>query len=100
MNHIVKTNCNFIRGYSEAPGVFFSRITGGTAARTRPYIWTWKQLLFPNVTVQIFGPGYEPALRIPSGDEYDSGRETLTILPEDRALTVRITEGDGYRDQL
>ena len=97
MNHIVKRIAILSGVYAAALGVFFFANNRWNSGQDQAVYMDMEAASLPSVTVQMLD---EPALRIPSGDEYDSGRGNADHPAGGPGTYRAYYRRNGYRDQL
>mgnify|MGYP002618775345 CR=1 FL=1 len=93
MNHIVKRIAILSGVFAAALGVFFFANNRWNSGQDQAVYMDMEAASLPSVTVQMLDRDMNRLYGYRQEMNTTAAGETLTILPEDRALTVRITEG-------
>ena len=93
MNHIVKRIAILSGVFAAALGVFFFANNRWNSGQDQAVYMDMEAASLPSVTVQMLDRDMNRLYGYRQEMNTTAAGETLTILPENRALTVRITEG-------
>lgn len=93
MNHIVKRIAILSGVFAAALGVFFFANNRWNSGQDQAVYMDMEAASLPSVTVQMLDRDMNRLYGYRQEMNTTAAGETLTILPEDRALTVHITEG-------
>lgn len=93
MNHIVKRIVILSGVFAAALGVFFFANNRWNSGQDQAVYMDMEAASLPSVTVQMLDRDMNRLYGYRQEMNTTAAGETLTILPEDRALTVHITEG-------